>query len=152
MKRESFTKQSLIRVSPRELFEMHCNRDALQLITPEWVRLEVLEQPERLQLGSRFTLKASAGPFRFRWHSEISEYVEGSMFADIQLRGPFAFWYHRHLFEPNGPSETLYIDEIEYAVPLGWPGRLVAGGLVRARLDRLFTERHRKVVELVKIG
>jgi ligand-binding SRPBCC domain-containing protein len=152
LKKENFTKQSVIRAPARELFEMHCNRDALSLITPEWVRLEVLDQPERLELGSRFTLKASVGPFRLRWHSEITEYVEGCLFADIQLKGPFAVWYHRHLFEPNGTNETLYIDEIEYALPLGWPGRLVAGGFVRGQLDRLFSERHRKVAEMVKIG
>ena len=64
-----------------------------------------------------------------------------------QRRGPFAYWRHRHRFEPTARGTTLMTDEVEYALPLGWLGELIAGGAVRARLQRMFDYRHRVVAE-----
>ena len=38
-------------------------------------------------------------------------------------------------------------DEVEYALPLGWLGELIAGRAVRAKLERMFDYRHRIVSE-----
>lgn len=67
--------------------------------------------------------------------------------ADVQRKGPFAYWYHKHLFEPTERNTTLMIDDIEYALPLGWLGELIGGRLVRARLQRMFDYRHGVVSE-----
>jgi ligand-binding SRPBCC domain-containing protein len=64
------------------------------------------------------------------------------MFRDSQTRGPFASWRHTHIFEPDGPSACYLEDCVEYDLPLGTLGRLVAGRLIRRKLDRLFSYRH----------
>ena len=56
-------------------------------------------------------------------------------------RGPFARWHHKHLFLDHAEG-CLLRDEIDYAPPLGWLGRLVDPLLVRPRLRRMFTYRH----------
>jgi ligand-binding SRPBCC domain-containing protein len=77
------------------------------------------------------------------------EYAENERFADIQRSGPFAYWYHRHRFEPGQPDSTIYTDEIDYALPFGPIGRILSP-LAARRLERLFEYRHRTVARLIK--
>jgi ligand-binding SRPBCC domain-containing protein len=44
----------------------------------------------------------------------------------------------------------MMIDEIDYALPFGWLGDLVAGPLVRKKLQRVFDYRHRVLAEKFK--
>jgi ligand-binding SRPBCC domain-containing protein len=64
------------------------------------------------------------------------------MFRDIQIKGPFALWRHTHRFEPDGASACYLEDRVEYALPMGALGAMVAGRFVRRKLDRLFAYRH----------
>ena len=64
------------------------------------------------------------------------------MFRDEQIKGPFASWQHTHIFEPAGPSACYLEDRVEYSVPLGVLGRMVAGRFVRRKIERLFAYRH----------
>jgi hypothetical protein len=64
-------------------------------------------------------------------------------------KGPFAHWEHRHVFLPH-PDGCRLRDEIDYAPPLGWVGRLVEPIAIRPRLRKMFTYRHevtRRAVE-----
>jgi ligand-binding SRPBCC domain-containing protein len=63
------------------------------------------------------------------------------MFEDVQVKGPFRSWRHRHIIEAHAEGATLR-DEIDYEPPLGFIGRAVAPLLVRKRLQRLFDYRH----------
>jgi ligand-binding SRPBCC domain-containing protein len=62
-------------------------------------------------------------------------------FEDVMREGPFARWHHKHQFLPHEDGCRLR-DEIEYAPPLGWLGRLADPIAVRPRLERLFAYRH----------
>jgi hypothetical protein len=84
----------------------------------------------------------SAGPARLSWEAEHRDLIEGRQFRDVQIRGPFAAWDHLHRMQPNGEGCILE-DRIEYALPAGAAGRLVAGGFVHDKLERLFDYRHR---------
>jgi ligand-binding SRPBCC domain-containing protein len=64
------------------------------------------------------------------------------MFRDSQIKGPFALWLHTHRFEPDGPSACYLEDRVEYALPMGRLGRMIAGRFVRRKLERLFAYRH----------
>ncbi|WP_395243052.1 SRPBCC family protein [Agromyces sp. MMS24-K17] len=76
----------------------------------------------------------------FRMTSRITEYERPSRFVDEQVRGPFAGFRHVHRFEAAGGRTTM-VDEVGFAAPFGWLGRMVEPAL-RAYLRRLIEERN----------
>ena len=42
------------------------------------------------------------------------------------------------------------IDEIDYALPLGWLGNFFGGYFVRAKLEKMFDYRHKILAEKMK--
>jgi ligand-binding SRPBCC domain-containing protein len=143
MKRQKFIKQSEIEAPPEEVFAFHENPEVLMKLTPPWERLEVIEFAGSIQVGTKTVIKTHIGPFTQVWEAEHTEYIANRLFADKQLRGPFAYWYHKHRFEPTARGTTMMIDEIEYALPFGWLGKLFGGAFVRAKLEKMFAYRHR---------
>ena len=55
------------------------------------------------------------------WRSLIAEYDPPHSFRDVQLRGPYRRWDHRHTFFAEG-ERTRIVDEVTYALPLGLLG------------------------------
>lgn len=132
------------------MFAFHEQPGAFDLLTPPWERVAVIERPRDIQVGARVVIKTFIGPLSRLWIAEHTEYVPNRLFVDVQRRGPFAVWRHRHGFEPTARGTTVYTDDVEYALPLGWLGHLVAGRFVRAKLERLFAYRHQVVAESMK--
>jgi ligand-binding SRPBCC domain-containing protein len=149
MKMRRFTKQSEIFAPVQSVFAFHEQEQAIEQLIPPWERAEVLERSSGVRVGTRTVIKVFAGPFARLWVAEHTEYVKDRLFADIQRSGPFAYWYHRHLFEPTDRGTTLYTDDVEYALPFGWLGDVVAGLFVRGKLQRMFDYRHKVVAERV---
>lgn len=137
MKLETFVRRSRIPAPAEEVYRWHAERGALQRLTPPWERVEVVDEGGGFHDGARVEIRVLVGPFRLPWVARLSDCRPGRSFRDTQVRGPFAFWQHTHLMEPDGDACWLE-DRIEYALPFGLPGRLV-----RRRLDRLFEYRHR---------
>jgi ligand-binding SRPBCC domain-containing protein len=135
-------KESQIAAPPEVVFAFHESPGALSRLIPPWEQVEVVEAPASLLPGSRAVLRSRLGPFAFDWVAEHTEYQRGRLFADTQLHGPFASWYHRHLFLDDGQGGTILRDEVDYLLPLGMLGRALAGRFVAARLQRMFDYRH----------
>ncbi len=147
MRVQRFSKQSEIDAPPAVVFAWHEQPGAVERLTPPWERVEIVQHATGLQTSARVMFKVYTGPFWRRWVAEHTEYEPPHLFADIQQQGPFAYWHHRHRFEPTARGTTLMIDEIEYALPLGWLGALLGGRYTRAKLQRMFDYRHRVVAE-----
>ncbi len=147
MRVQRFSKQSEIAAPPAVVFAWHEQPGAVERLTPPWERVEMVQRATGLQTGARAVFKVYTGPFWRRWVAEHIEYEPPHLFADIQRQGPFAYWQHRHWFEPTARGTTLMIDEIDYALPLGWLGEWLAGGFTRAKLQRMFDYRHQVVAE-----
>jgi ligand-binding SRPBCC domain-containing protein len=145
-----FVKESRIAAPPTVVFAFHERPGALQGLTPPWERVEVIDGGTSILPGSRVVLRTWLGPMPLRWVAEHTEYDPPRSFADRQVRGPFASWYHRHRFLDDGQGGTLLRDEVEFTPPLGWLGRRLGGGFLRRKLQRLFDYRHdvtRRLVE-----
>ena len=81
------------------------------------------------------------------WISEITHLEEGKYFVDLQLYGPYAFWHHKHfIHEIDGGVEME--DIIDYKVPFGIFGRIFHPLLVRPKLEKIFSYRQNKLVEI----
>lgn len=93
-------------------------------------------------------------PRRVSWTARIAEFAWNSHFVDEQVKGPFAFFRHRHgaLAEVrDGVEGTLVTDSIEYALPGGIFGAL-AGGLVRKQMEQGFEFRHQRLPEILAVA
>jgi len=145
-----FVKESRIAASPAAVFAFHESPGALERLTPPWERVEVLEGGGSIRPGSRVVLRTRLGPFSIRWVAEHTEYNPPRCFADRQVSGPFASWYHRHQFLDDGSGGTLLRDEVEYEPPLGWLGRRAGGRFLDAKLRKLFDFRHEMTRQLVE--
>jgi len=144
-----FVKESRIAVPPAVVFAFHEAPGALERLTPPWERVRVVEGGNSLLSGSRVVLRMKLGPIPIRWEAEHTEYEPG-LFADRQVHGPFAKWYHRHLFLDDGVGGTRLRDEVDYELPLGRLGRWLGGAFIEQKLGRMFDYRHettRRIVE-----
>lgn len=80
---------------------------------------------------------------RMSWTARIVEFEWYSHFTDEQIRGPFNAFRHRHgiVSEPRELiSGTLVTDSVDYALPAGIPGALVAAKVWR-HLEESFARR-----------
>jgi ligand-binding SRPBCC domain-containing protein len=152
MAKQKFIQTSEIQASPKAVFAWHERPGAVEELTPPWENVEMIKRGNGLQVGTQVVFKLHSGPLSQTWVAEHVEYNPPHLFADVQRRGPFAYWYHRHWFEPTPQGTTRMIDEVEYALPLGWLGELVAGWFVRAKLKKMFDYRHQVVAKALDHG
>jgi lipocalin/uncharacterized protein YbjT (DUF2867 family)/ligand-binding SRPBCC domain-containing protein len=137
-----FTYSSIISAPAAEVFRWHEQPGALAALTPAaLVRIE--QQEGGIRDGGRVTVSIGLGPVRGRWTMRHHGYVHGRRFCDEQVRGPFAVWRHAHLFEPIGPSQTLYEDRLEFAVARRGALNRLAAAVLRPGLTLAFAHRHR---------
>jgi len=141
----TFEKESRIQAPLKELFNWHNRPLSFERLTPPWEKIKVLEKQGGIEDGARAVLEVQEGPFRRRWVAIHHDYIEGSQFADEQVQGPFAKWVHTHQFLPGEGDTSILRDRIDYAPPLGFVGRLLAGGFINKKLDRIFWFRHTRV-------
>lgn len=138
-----FIKESIIRAKPARVFAFHELPDALQRLTPSWEKARVISPAPDLHVGSIAIVETRLfGLFPVCWVAEHTAYDPPRMFEDVQVKGPFRRWRHRHIVEPHADGALLR-DCVEYEPPLGFIGRKLAPLLIEPRLRRLFDYRHR---------
>jgi ligand-binding SRPBCC domain-containing protein len=91
-------------------------------------------------------------PFRAQWIARITEFEWNHHFADVQDKGSFKRWHHRHEFlaeTRNNIGGTLVRDVIDYEVGFGFAGTLANALFVRWQMRATFAERQRKLSRLL---
>ena len=92
-------------------------------------------------------------PLRQKWIARITEFEWNHHFADVQEKGPFKSWHHRHEFAAsvkNGVPGTTIRDVIDYEIGFGFLGQVADALFVRRQLENTFQERQRKLPELLR--
>jgi ligand-binding SRPBCC domain-containing protein len=84
-----------------------------------------------------------------RWKTLIEVWGPESVFEDVQLKGPYKRWHHRHSFKAIGQDRTLMHDRVEYALPLSLIGRFVHRVVVRRMLTKIFDYREQAIARLL---
>lgn len=141
MSRLEFRKLSRLDAPLEEVRRWHGRPGALERLLPPWIPARVLRSGG-VEPGSRAEIRLGVGRLSLTWVAEHRALERGEGFRDVQLRGPFAAWDHRHLFRPaDGGCEME--DRVRYELPLPGPLAKVADPLVRRRLVRVFEYRHR---------
>ena len=74
------------------------------------------------------------------WLTEITHVDEPNFFVDDQLFGPYSLWHHQHHFrEIDGGTEMT--DEVHYAIPFGFVGRIANWLFVEREVNAIFNFR-----------
>jgi ligand-binding SRPBCC domain-containing protein len=129
--------------------------DRLELIQPPPPPPENLGACHAAGVGS--IIATSFRPFRiFPWRREwiaaVTEFEWDHHFADVQQKGPFKRWHHRHEFlaeNRNGVDGTLVGDRIEYEVGFGALGVVANSLFIAGQMRHTFAERQKILPRLL---
>jgi ligand-binding SRPBCC domain-containing protein len=142
--REQFVPRSL-----DEVFGFFSEAANLEAITPPWLGFSLVgSEPVAMGFGTTIEYRLRLHRLPLRWVSRIALWQPGRAFVDVQVRGPYRVWRHRHEFEASGDA-TIVRDHVDYALPLGPLGELAHKALVERDLARIFDYRHAAVARLL---
>ena len=128
-----------------EVFAFFQDAHNLQVLTPEFLRFEVLTpKPIDMKTGALIDYRIRLRGIPLRWRTEITDWNPPHGFVDQQLRGPYRQWHHTHEFVSKDGG-TVCTDRVRYRV---YGGALIQRLFVRADVDRIFRHRTEKMAEL----
>ena len=126
----------------------------LNLVIPPGVHAvisTVADQEPIAGVGSEIMVSLRVLPFlpvRMNWVSEITEFEWNHHFADIQKKGPFKSFQHRHELRAEHGG-TIVRDAIDYDIGCGWLGTLANILFTKPLLRKLFQYRQKAVERLL---
>jgi ligand-binding SRPBCC domain-containing protein len=127
-----------------EVFAFHADAGNLQGLTPSWLDFRILTpRPIDMRAGTLIDYRLRLRGIPVRWLTEIAEWAPPHHFVDVQRRGPYRLWEHRHEFEEKRGGTEIR-DDVRYAVPLDV---LVHAWLVAPDVRRIFTYRHHALLD-----
>jgi ligand-binding SRPBCC domain-containing protein len=139
---------TLLPLPIEQVFDFFSKAENLQAITPPELSFRIktpLPIVMRQGLLIDYDLKMSGIPFG--WRTRITHWEPPYVFADEQLKGPYAVWFHTHTFADEG-GKTRMDDEVLYKLPL-WPFGEVAYPFVKSKVQRIFRYRRAKIREIL---
>ena len=124
-----------------EVFAFFARPENLGRVTPRSMGFELdsIDNEMRSGLEVDYRIRPLFG-LPLRWRSKITEYDPPNAFGDLQLRGPYRSWEHRHSFVAEG-DQTRVSDDVAYSLPLGPLGEIAHRLVVRDQLEDLFRYR-----------
>jgi ligand-binding SRPBCC domain-containing protein len=136
--------------SLEEVWQFFSDANNLLAVTPPQLNLKVTNKVygESVYPGQVMTynVKPLLG-IPLAWMTEITHVREKKYFVDEQRKGPYKLWHHQHHFKAiEGGTEM--IDLVHYRLPFGPLGSLAHSVLVKKELEKIFTYRYQKIVEL----
>lgn len=139
----TLTSEQILPISLEKAWEFFSTPKNLDKITPEEMKFNITNNPpDKTYPGQIITYKIGILPgIKSNWVTEITQLKEKEFFVDEQRFGPYAMWHHEHHFEKISETETLMRDLLNFKMPLGALGDLVAGKLVLNKVKFIFESR-----------
>ena len=138
--------------APRECFAFFSDATNLEALTPPFLEFRILTPaPIEMRTGTLIEYQLGLAGVPMRWLTRIEEWDPITGFVDVQLRGPYARWVHRHTFVPDDGG-TWVRDEVDYALPLARFSAPVHDWLVRPRLRAIFEYRRTAMSRLLDVA
>lgn len=139
-------------LSPRtlqETFSVFEDPYNLAKITPPELGFKVLTREKVvMRKGAEIDYRIYWNGLPMHWRTLITEYQPPFFFEDVEVKGPYSLWKHRHTFE-ECLEGTKVGDRVDYVLPLGPIGRLVHHLSVGKQLMRTFEYRQEKLAGLL---
>lgn len=132
-----------------DVFRFFSVPDNLSAITPPFLHFKILSvSTPNIEKDTRIRYQLSLHGIPINWKTLIKEWDEGNEFVDFQLSGPYKYWHHRHVFIPREQG-TLIIDRVDYRLPFGVLGDLLAGWYVKRDVSQIFAYRRQAIKRLL---
>jgi ligand-binding SRPBCC domain-containing protein len=139
----TYERSVLINAPKIKIFEFHRDTNNLPEISPPFPKIKIISISEiPLQNDSVLIFQLNYILFKINWEIKITDFVFNERIADLQLRGPFIFWKHYHIFT-SVDEGTIVTDRIDYILPFGIIGK-VLHPLIKSQLSLVFKVRHNK--------
>ena len=130
-----------------EVFAFFSDARNLETLTPAWLKFHVLTAPDTIAAGVHIQYRLAWHGIPLRWTTEITRWNPPHDFEDIQLSGPYKLWRHTHGFQARDGG-THMTDAVDYALPLGFLGRLAHALQVRRNVEKIFDYRYDRIQQL----
>jgi ligand-binding SRPBCC domain-containing protein len=131
-----------------QVFAFFADPANLARVSPPALRLRLLTPGVTLAAGAVLDFRIVWLGLPLRWRTYIREFDPPYRFVDVQVRGPWARWEHRHQFlEEDGG--TWIEDRVTYRLPLGPIGHVLHAAVVHRQIRQAWAFRHARVAELL---
>jgi ligand-binding SRPBCC domain-containing protein len=145
--KQTFETRTRIPAPALRVFAWHESPEALRMLIPPHDPVKVVSSTGGIRDGARVVLAIGYWPFQIHWVALHKGYIAGVQFTDVQERGPFRSWEHTHRVLAEDATACFLVDHVEYELPFGSLGRVLASALVRRKLRRMFSWRHQVTFE-----
>lgn len=152
MKKYELYRETVLPITSLEAWDFFSNPSNLAKITPVEMDFKVMTKDLPAHIHNGLVIEYLVRPLAgipLKWISQIRAVNAPYSFVDEQLKGPYAYWHHEHIFEEKGGS-VLMKDKVTYAISLGWLGQLINQLIVRKKLDQIFDYRTEQVKAIFK--
>ncbi len=136
-----FEKTSLIHTTLAELTRFHSAPLALASLTPPPIQMRVRRDDRRSLTDGEIEFTLWFGPLPIRWIARHEAGPTPNSFADLQIKGPLAYWRHEHIFL-EAPGGVALTDRVTLAHQNGLKGMLTRLAFDGVPLCLLFAYRH----------
>jgi ligand-binding SRPBCC domain-containing protein len=131
-----------------DVFAFFADPTNLERLTPPAFGLRLVTPAPVMTAGAVLDYRLRWLGVPIRWRAFVREFDPPYRFLDVQLRGPYARWEHRHRFlEADGG--TVMEDRVVYRLPLGGVGRAVHAALVGRQLRAAWAYRTRQLAAVL---
>ena len=117
---------------------------AFRRIMPEWEGITPL-RAGALKDGEETRFKVSIGPIKQKWIARHHDVVDGEVFHDRMVKGPFGAWDHEHRFLPIDGTSSKIHDTVQWKLPLHMLTWWTAPFTVKGRMNQMFAYRTQRV-------
>lgn len=147
--RDEFVKFQYVEVPVEKLFPFFATPENLQKITPDFLNFKILSSSDKkIKKGTEINYQLSLRGFPMKWKTLITDWHENKKFADLQVKGPYRFWHHTHLFHPY-KGGTLIEDRVVYRVPFGPLGEIVRPFILKD-IEKIFSFRKEILNKMIR--
>ncbi len=145
MKTYNFKSEQWLPRPLEEVFGFFADASHLEILTPPWLHFKILiPGPIQMKPGTLIDYRITLHDVPIHWQSEILVWEPPHGFVDVQRRGPYRRWIHKHMFFDH-QGGTRVGDEVEYAVP---GGAMIQKLFVAPDLHRIFDYKRQRLREI----
>lgn len=120
---KTIEKSTMIKCTQEELFNFHLDSNNITKITPQNIKVELLNSDTKTFEGKIVRIKTTKFLIPTYWEVKIEKLVMPNILVDLAIKSPFKYWKHHHIFIKKGNMCEL-IDNIEYELPFGIFGKI----------------------------
>jgi ligand-binding SRPBCC domain-containing protein len=139
--RHVFESEQWVPADGATTFAFFADAANLEAITPGFLNFRILTPlPIEMRAGALIEYRLRLMGVPLGWLTRIEDWAPDRAFTDVQLRGPYATWVHRHTFAPLDGG-TAVRDRVEYSLPFEPLSAPVHALFVRRTVERIFAHR-----------